>query len=55
MALVSCPECKKPTQSGGYESWQIIVAICFFPIGLLALLMSKKPTSCNSCGFIWQG
>ena len=54
MAVLSCPECKKMTQKGGYQTWQIIVAICFFPLGLLALLADKKPTVCNSCGHTWQ-
>ena len=55
MAVLSCPECKKMTQKGGYQTWQIVVAICFFPLGLLALLADKKPTVCNSCGHTWQG
>ena len=31
MAVLTCPECKKTTQKGGYHTWQIIVSICFFP------------------------
>ena len=38
MALVSCPKCSTNTQQGGYPVWVIIVCICFFPVGLLALL-----------------
>jgi hypothetical protein len=30
------------------------VAICFFPIGLLALLAGRKPTQCGNCGTLWQ-
>jgi|TARA_B110000967_G_C18457638_1_gene351025 hypothetical protein len=54
MAIISCPECKKTTQKGGYQTWQIAVAICFFPIGLLALLADKNPTVCSSCNYAWQ-
>ena len=54
MGVLTCPECKKTTQKGGYHTWQIIVSICFFPLGLLSLLADKKPTVCNSCGNTWQ-
>jgi hypothetical protein len=53
-SLVSCPDCKKTTQKGGFYTWQIIVAICFFPLGMLALLAERKPTVCLSCGFTWN-
>jgi hypothetical protein len=53
MSIVSCPKCSALTEKGGFHSWQIIVAICLFPVGLLALLAEKKPTRCFSCGFIW--
>jgi hypothetical protein len=52
--MISCPKCSKPTAQGGFAAWQIIVAICFFPLGLLALLAGRKPTTCNMCGFIFQ-
>jgi hypothetical protein len=55
MSLVSCPKCSSNTQQGGYPAWVIIVAICFFPLGLLALLAGKKPSVCSSCGHIFQG
>lgn len=54
MSVISCPECKKLTKKGGYQTWQIAVAICFFPIGLVALMAPKNPTKCDSCGFTWQ-
>lgn len=54
MALVSCPKCSTNTQQAGYPAWVIIVAICFFPLGLLALLAGKKPTVCSSCGHTFQ-
>ncbi len=37
MAAVSCPKCNTLVQKAGYPAWVIIVAICFFPLGLLAL------------------
>jgi len=54
MALVSCPKCSTQAQQGGFPAWQILVAICFFPLGLLALLAGRKPTVCHNCGFTWQ-
>jgi hypothetical protein len=30
------------------------VAICFFPVGLLALLAGRKPTACGKCGTAFQ-
>jgi len=54
MAIVSCPKCDTQTAQGGYHAWQIIVAICFFPIGLIALFMDKQPTRCSSCDHTWQ-
>jgi len=55
MANLSCPKCSELTQSGGYKTWQIVVAICAFPVGLLALLAQKNPTTCHKCGHTWQG
>ncbi len=55
MANISCPKCGKLTRRGGYKAWQIIVAICFFPLGLLALLADRNLTTCQNCGHIWQG
>jgi hypothetical protein len=51
---VSCPKCATMTIRNGYPVWVIIVAICFFPLGLLALLAGRKPTTCQQCGFTWQ-
>lgn len=55
MARLSCPKCGEVTKRGGYPAWQIIVAICFFPIGLLAFLGGRKPTICQKCGNHWIG
>lgn len=55
MSVISCPKCQNATEKGGYHMWQILVAICFFPIGLLALFVDKKPTVCHGCGYTWNG
>ena len=54
MAQVSCPKCNSLTSRRGFPVWAIVVAICFFPLGLLALLTGRKPTRCSNCGFTWQ-
>ena len=54
MAQISCPKCQAMAYRGGIPIWQIVVAIIFFPIGLLALLAGRKPTECPSCGYRWQ-
>lgn len=54
MAIVTCPKCSNPTRLGGFPIWEIVVAIIFFPVGLLALLAGRKPTVCSSCGFTWR-
>jgi len=54
MAQVTCPKCGKLTTRAGYPGWVIIVAICFFPLGLLALLADRNPTICGNCGNAWQ-
>jgi len=54
MANTYCPKCRELTPKGGYKTWQIIVAICFFPIGLIALDADGKITTCIHCGYSWQ-
>lgn len=54
MANVSCPKCNEPSKKGGFKAWQIVVAVCFFPLGMLALLADKNPTTCPKCGNQWQ-
>jgi hypothetical protein len=54
MAVVSCPKCNKIVISAGFPTWAIIVSICFFPFGLLALLAGREPTRCPFCGMIWR-
>ena len=54
MAYVSCPKCGESAQMGVVPAWEIIVAICFFPVGLLALLCGRTPTVCPKCDFRWN-
>jgi hypothetical protein len=54
MAQVTCPKCNTLAYQGGYPTWAIVVAICFFPIGLLALLAGRTPTVCPNCRYTWQ-
>lgn len=49
--LVACPQCSKATYTGGFPVWTIIVSVLFFPFGLLALLVGRKPAPCIHCGF----
>jgi hypothetical protein len=51
---LSCPKCEKLATRGSLKTWQIVVAVCLFPIGLLVLLMDRKPTECPNCKFTWQ-
>ncbi|MGC8828151.1 MAG: hypothetical protein ACP5MG_01180 [Verrucomicrobiia bacterium] len=54
MSQISCPKCNELTKRGGYQWWQYVVSIIFFPIGLLSLLAGRKPTTCQKCGYTWQ-
>jgi hypothetical protein len=54
MAAVSCPKCNMIASQAGYPAWVIIISICCFPVGLLALLAGRKPSTCGRCGFTWQ-
>jgi len=51
---LSCPKCGGLAERGGYPAWVILVAICLFPVGLLALLAGRKPTVCPKCQNAWQ-
>jgi hypothetical protein len=54
MAQVTCPKCNTLTPQGGFPAWAIIVSICFFPVGLLALLAGRKPTICPSRAAVFR-
>ena len=49
--MLSCPKCNALNPKPGFPVWAIIVAILFFPFGLLALLAGRKPAVCHNCGF----
>lgn len=51
---ISCQKCGQTTERAGYPTWVFVVAILFFPLGLLALLAGRKPTECSNCRHIWQ-
>lgn len=51
---IICPNCQSRAIGGGERpSWTIVVAVCLFPIGLLALLY-KEPYYCTNCGYTWK-
>jgi hypothetical protein len=54
VSQISCPKCNDLAEQGGYAAWQWIVSICFFPIGLLALLAGRQPSTCKNCGYAWK-
>jgi hypothetical protein len=51
---LSCPNCDAMAIKGGFKIWQIIVAIFFFPVSILALFADRKPTKCPKCAHTWQ-
>ena len=52
--ITTCPKCGGTATRGQFSAWQFAVAICFFPIGLVALLAGRQPTKCPSCNHSWQ-
>jgi hypothetical protein len=48
------PKCGGNATAGRCNAWQFIVAICFFPLGLLALLAGRQPAQCPECNHSWQ-
>lgn len=49
MALVTCPRCGANNPRGGFHGCVWVSAIIFFPIGLLAFLVGRRPTVCANC------
>ncbi|MDR0822403.1 MAG: hypothetical protein LBN20_01295 [Endomicrobium sp.] len=49
MAIIKCPKCGNLIQKGNFAAWQIILAICFFPVGLVSFLAGRGPTTCHHC------
>ncbi len=54
MALITCPKCSKNIGRAGFPGWAILLSIVLFPVGLLFLLVGRKPTRCYECGHIFQ-
>lgn len=50
MTVATCPKCNGTAKSCGYDWSQYVLAILFFPIGLLAFLERPK-WRCPKCGF----
>ena len=53
MKVLSCPKCQTPAVRGTFGFLPFLIAVLLFPIGLLALLAGRNPTTCPSCGFSW--
>ena len=54
MSFVTCPRCGAAAGRAGFPAWVVMVAICLFPVGLLALLAGRSPSMCAKCGTAWQ-
>jgi hypothetical protein len=52
--LLACPKCNTSQKRAGYPAWAIVVSVCLFPFGLLALMVGRKSTMCIQCGFTWK-
>ena len=52
---IPCPVCQTMTKPGGFTPIALFFAICFFPLGLIALLLARrKPRVCPACGYQWN-
>jgi hypothetical protein len=54
LRFLTCPNCNTSQKRAGYPAWAIVVSVCLFPLGLLALMVGRKPTKCMQCGFTWK-
>lgn len=52
--LLTCPQCNTSQKRSGYPAWAIVVSVCLFPLGLIALMVGRKPTKCMQCGLTWK-
>jgi hypothetical protein len=52
--VFACPRCQTSQKPAGYPAWALVVSVCLFPFGLVALLVGRKPTKCVQCGFEWR-
>jgi len=46
-----CPKCNISVDKTSFAPWQILLAIFFFPIGLITLLLGKIRKYCSRCGY----
>jgi hypothetical protein len=53
-APVKCVQCGAITPRGRFATWQVLVSIFFFPLGMLSLFLGRKATTCRNCGYSWQ-
>jgi len=51
---ITCVQCGSTTPRAGFATWQWLVSICVFPLGLLSLLVGRKATTCQHCGHSWR-
>ncbi len=51
---ISCPKCSLPTKQAGFSAWIWLVAVCFFPMGLLAFAAGRDPTECRHCHNVFK-
>lgn len=52
-SAITCPRCQKSAIRGGFPIWVILCCIVLFPVGLLTLLVGRKPNHCHHCGNIF--
>ena len=43
-----CPTCRSPNYISSYSAWHAIMALLFFPIGLISFAFPVK--TCDQCG-----
>jgi len=54
MSKISCPNCRQVTPRAGFGCLAVGLSIALFPVGLLFLLLGRKPTACRHCKFIFK-
>ena len=51
---VSCHKCSNLAYRGKFATWQIVLSVVLFPLGLLSLLAGRGTNECPHCGYIWN-
>jgi hypothetical protein len=54
VGLTRCPRCREWVDEANPPTWTIVVAVCFFPLGLIAPFAIKQPTVCSRCGYRFE-